>query len=145
MRLADADRTGEEQTFAGGVDGIGLDEFARGEMSPAQRLIGAVKGGFVAIERVLAIALGDAGRGEAALFAIGFLALAGAGDPEAGVGDDADKTYAVADWDNTLMTFSSLAQWARARCGGKGVQVGGKGAARRFQARGGSSETCSWR
>src|ERR1700757_4000911 len=97
MGLADADGAGEEQAFAGGVDRVGFDELARREMSTAKGLIGAAEGCFVAIKRVLPIAFGDAGGGEAALFAISFLALAGARYPQASVGHDAYQTYAVTD------------------------------------------------
>src|SRR5580704_19714587 len=97
MRLAYADGAGEEQAFACGVDGICIDKLARGEMSAAERLIGSAETGFVAVQRVLAVALGDVGSGEAALFAVSFLAFAGAGDPQAAFGDHANQTYAVAD------------------------------------------------
>ena len=97
MRLAYADGAREEQAFAGGVDRVGFDKLARGKMCAAQRLIRAAECGFVAIERVLAIAFGDVGGGDAALFAVSFLTLAGAGDPQASIGHDADQAYAVAD------------------------------------------------
>ena len=126
MGFADADGAGEEQALAGGIDGIGLDKLARGEMGAAQRAIGAAKGGFVAVERVMAVALGDAGGGEAALFAVRLLALAGAGDPQAAVGHDAYQTYAVADCDSRSCALPSLAQSAPACGGGKGGWVGGK-------------------
>ena len=70
MRFADADGPGEEQAFAGGIDGIGVDEFARGEMRRGSAIGRRREMRFVAIERVLAVALGDAGSGEAALFAV---------------------------------------------------------------------------
>jgi len=43
MGFAHADGAGEEQPFAGRVDRIGLDEFARGQVGAAQRSVGTAK------------------------------------------------------------------------------------------------------
>ena len=50
-----------------------------------------------AVEVVVLVALGDAGGGNAALLALEFLAIAGAGNPETGGGLDADQAEAAAD------------------------------------------------
>ena len=57
--FADADGAGEEQAFAGGVDWIGFDEFARGLQAETERAVGAVVD-LVVVEGAVAIALGNA-------------------------------------------------------------------------------------
>src|ERR1700757_3925560 len=114
MRFSNADRPGEKQALAGGIDGVCLNEFARGKMRATQRLIGAAECCLVAIERVLAVSLGDAGGCEPTFFAIGILTLACARHPQTGVGFNADQAYAVADFAYTHGSFkrSAIAEGA---------------------------------
>ncbi len=71
MGFADADGAGEEQALAGGVDGVGLDELARGLRAEAERAVGAVVD-LVVVEGAIAVALRNVRRGEAALLALQF-------------------------------------------------------------------------
>lgn len=66
-------------------------------MGAAEGGVCAAKGGLIAVEGVMAVALGDLGGGETALFAHHLLALAWTRDPEAGGGNDADKANSIAD------------------------------------------------
>ena len=70
----------KSRPFAGRSGGVFLDKPARREESFGQRAIGFVID-LVSVEGAIAVALGDARGGKAALFALHFLALAGAGDP----------------------------------------------------------------
>lgn len=96
MRFANADGAGEEQALPCGVDWICFDEFAGGLQSSSQRTVGFVVD-LVVVEGAFAVALGNVRGGEAILFALHLLALAGAGDPQAGGGDFFDETDAAAD------------------------------------------------
>ncbi len=109
-----ADGAGEKKAFAGGVDGVGVDKLARGEVGAAERGIGAAEGGLVAVEGVMAVALGDVGGGKPALFANHLLALAGARNPLTLGVDHPDKTHTIA---NSTDCHSEFKRSARGVCG----------------------------
>jgi hypothetical protein len=79
--FAHADGAGEEQALAGGIHGVSLDKLAGGQVGAAQRGVGAAEGGLIAVQGVMAVALGNVRGGQAALFAHHLLALAGARNP----------------------------------------------------------------
>ena len=85
-------------------------------MRAAQRRVGTTKGGLIAVEGVMAVALGDVRGGNAAFLAQHLLALTGAGDPQAGGGNDSDQADPIANLADSHLN-SRVAQWA-VGCGG---------------------------
>ena len=125
VRFSHADGAGKEQSLARCVHRIGLDKFPGGHVRAAQRGICAVKGGREAVQGVMPVALGDVGRGQAALLAFHLLALAGARDPFTLVVDHPHQPHSIADRACTHL-HSSLAQRPPVRSGALRVPYCGK-------------------